>query len=484
MSIMNCKVPSVLLLNVLLLGVIANGQEIVAEKGSFGIDDTHKIVVWHVNDIDSLVSTNNTIAHLKFNHAFGVVDRSTPISYSNSIAISKGKVDYTLFITKLPIVHITTDSTTINDNSKVLGHFTYFNDDRYVQSVMGIRHRGNLSLTFPKKSFDIEFWTDSISKHSKDIKFKDLRLDDDWILDGLYNEPLRLRSFVAAKLWSKIHQPYYRAQEPQAKSGFDMKFVEVFKNQKYYGVYALSESVDRKQLKLKEYRDKIVLGELFKAESYDGAPSFKKAPPYNNLFPHWGGFQMRYPLIDYRAHWNDLAKLTQLVVNGTNKEFASKIDEQLHIANTIDYYLLVNLLRATDNLGKNYFIGRYDKEEPYFFIPWDLDGVFGTIQDGRRIATTDDILSNGLFDRLLKVNSNGYKSKVKSRWKILREAEFSDEALSKRIANLYKKFSTERIFERENLVWPSSITPENHYGYLKNWLNERLTYLDSHFENL
>ena len=58
---------------------------------------------------------------------------------------------------------------------------------------MGIRQRGNLSLRFPKKSYDIEFWNDTISKEKKDLKFEGLRDDDDLILDALYNEPLKVR---------------------------------------------------------------------------------------------------------------------------------------------------------------------------------------------------------------------------------------------------------------------------------------------------
>ncbi|WP_430928740.1 CotH kinase family protein [Polaribacter marinivivus] len=35
-----------------------------------------------------------------------------------------------------------------------------------------MRYRGNLSLSFSKKSFDLEFWNDKISKQSKDVKFE------------------------------------------------------------------------------------------------------------------------------------------------------------------------------------------------------------------------------------------------------------------------------------------------------------------------
>lgn len=468
----------------LLISLKVVGQEIVAEKGSFGIDKAKKMIVWHVSNIDSLRLESKSISQLKFNDSFRIVNSSNSFTYAAPVPLIYEGVKYKLFITKLPLVHINLDASTINENRKIFGHFSYFNVRRYVESAMGIRHRGNLSLTYPKKSFDIEFWTDSISKKSKDLKFKGMRSDDDWILDGLYNEPLRLRSTLATRLWTKMYKPYYLEKEPKAKSGFDVKFVELFKNQNYYGIYALSESVDRKQLQLKEHEDKIILGELFKAESYEGAPAFQKVPEYDNLFPHWGGFQMRYPMIDYRAHWNDLAILSNLVVKGSDEEFMEKIESQIHIGNTIDYYLLVNLFRSTDNLGKNYFLGRYDKAEPYFFVPWDLDGVFGIIQEGKRIPTTNDILSNGLFDRLLKLNPNGYQDKVKLRWKVLRESNFSNQELTKSIAKIYDQFTAEKLYDREQLAWPSNLNNENHYEYLKKWLNDRLLFLDAHFKNL
>ena len=258
----------------------------------------------------------------------------------------------------------------------------------------------------------------------------------------------------------------------------------MFQNQKYHGLHALSESVDRKLLKLKKHEDGFIRGELFKASAYEGAPSFTKAPDYDNLFPHWGGFEMKYPIIEYRTHWNDLAKFVKLVVSGSDEEFKTQIGQRVNIDNVIDYYLFVNLLRATDNLGKNYYLARYDKSEPYFFVPWDLDGVMGIIQDGKRIPTTDDILSNGLFDRLLKVNPQQYTNKLKIRWGDLRSAEFSTENLLKRIDKLYNRLSSERIYEREQLVWPNDRSKEDHYEYLINWLKNRLEFLDRHFKSL
>ena len=476
-----------LTLCVLIFGTTSLAQDIVAEKGSYGIDEINKIIVWHQHNLDSINSGNKNITNIIFKEVFSLSDTTKPLSYSESKTVSNGD-NYTLYITKLPLIHLSVNTSALNSDTKIAGNFSYFNDGVFMESTIGVRYRGNLSLSFAKKSFDLEFWTDSITKEKKDVKFNGMRSDDDWILDGMFNEPLRLRSTIVTNLWSTIHKPYYVEKEPKAKSGFEVKYVEVFKNNQYYGMYQLSESIDRKQLKLKKNVGKTINGELFKANSYDGGPDFTKSPTkYNNLFPHWNGWKTEYPIIDYMSDFENLSQFTSLVVNGTDDAFSKNIEKNVHIDNVIDYYLFINTLRATDNLGKNYYLGKYDKGEPYFFIPWDLDGVLGVIQDGKKERFTTDVLGNGLFNRLLEINPNNYKDKVKARWNVLRASAFSNEALLSRIDNVYNKFTKEKIYEREQLVWKNKLnddTNEAHYNYLKMFLEDRLIFLDAHFKSL
>lgn len=462
------------------LGVKA--QNAKAAKGSFGIDKINKIIVWHQSDID-LQSRVGSTTGFKFNKKYRLSSAVKSLSYNKKYEVNRAGKSFDLYITKLPVIQIDVD-TLLNENTKVLGRYRYYNKGRHVKSGVGIEYRGNLSLTYPKKTYDLEFWSDSIKNKSRDIKFKNLRNDDDWILDGMYNEPLRIRSYVANNLWAAIQTPDSRNQESNGKNGIDLVFVEVFMNRKYLGVFALSESVDRKLLHLEKSRNQVIKGELFKASSYEGGPAFKKAPDYENLFPHWAGFEMIYPILDYKSHWQDLYQLVNLTVNASDQEFSSEIGKKMDLENVVDYFLFVNLLRATDNLGKNYYLARDDENSPYFFIPWDLDGIMGIIQDGKRIATTDDILSNGLFDRLLKVNPDGYREKLKKRWAALRKSEFSEVELLSTIEDLYNSFKMEKVYDREFSVWSSENVLEDDYIYLKSWLEKRLIFLDSYFEDL
>jgi len=476
---------SLLMLLVLLcspLHIKAQSHEFIAKEGSFGIDKTNKIIVWHIGADSSLIG-NNQKTSISFDNTVKIAIGASQLSYSVPLHFLYLDDPYTLYITRFPVINMVVEDQ-LKDNLKIPGRFSYFHKDNYLKSVIGIEYRGNLSLSFPKKSYDLEFWTDSINRETRDVKFKGLLVDDDLILDGLYNEPLRLRSFMATKLWKDIHKPYYLESEPKAESGFDVIYVEVFINQKYEGIYALSESVSRKLLHLKRNEDRKIRGELFKAASYEGAPGFIKAPDYNNVFPHWGGFEMEYPIVDYRSHWENLFKLVDLVVNGDDIEFAKQITKEINIDNAVDYYLFVNLLRATDNLGKNYYLAKYDEGEPYFFVPWDLDGVMGIIQDGKRIATTDDMLNNGLYNRLLKLSRERFRDKLKQRWNTLRKTEFSNDNLFGTIERIYKQMNSEKIYERENIIWPLETDKSDHYEYLKDWLNNRLIFLDQHYEGM
>ena len=455
--------------------------QIIPKPASYEIDETKKIIVWHYTIPHVSSSENSKKIKVTFKNSIDWKTSIDSLSYEKKYKIKYQDKGYTLYITSLPLIKISvTDS--IKDEPKIASTFYYANQDTIFKATAGIEWRGNISLKFPKKTYDLEFWSDSETKKSRDVRFDPLRKDDDWILDGLYNEPLRLRSYISNKLWLELRKSTKENTKQQA--GIDLLFTEVFLNGSYIGLYCLTEQVDRKLLNLKEYADGKVHGELFKAGSYQGAPSFVKAPEYKNLFPHWAGYEMVYPVIDYKSYWNNVYDLTTFVISSEKEEFKASIWSRMDKQNVMDYFIFVNLIRATDNLGKNFYLARRDSSSLYYFVPWDLDGVLGTIQDGKRIPTTDDILSNGLFDRLLKDNPQEFKKDLKNRWKYLRESIFKTSHLENRIASLHQKLKNENIYERELATWPSDKSLEDHYEYMDNWLKKRLIYLDSYFSSL
>lgn len=453
---------------------------------SFVKDDSLKIIVWnskhqafHVAQGGAISFTISEITNKAITFILNKqTDSILPIS---ALKHRSEKGEYTLYETEYPLIHITTNNTIKND-PKVVAQFRYYDLDTTFTETIGIEWRGNISLTFPKKTFDIEFREDTITSTSKDVSFLNLREDDDYVLDALYNEPLRLNAKVAQDLWIATHPLQYQTKEKKAKSGATGNFVELFLNHKYQGIYLLQDQVDRKSLQLKKQKNDSVRGLLYKAGYYAEGSNFEGAPAFNNALPRWAGFEMEYPFEDFTAHWEPLHNAIKIISDADDETFVAQIENHFNIENVIDYYLFVNLTRATDNLGKNYYLARYDDNKPLFFVPWDLDGTFGSVIDGRRMNIVNDILTNGLFERLWKLNPNKYRKKLSDRWQELRSGLYSDENLIKQIENQFKEFYINKLYERETLRWDSSFETST-LDYTLDWLQRRLRFLDSQFIN-
>ena len=390
-------------------------------------------------------------------------------------------VDSTL-LAQIPTISIHTDQEIV-DEPKVPGTFIYTGvDGEIISSNIGIEIRGGFSQTYPKKTYDIEFWNDATGSESIDVKFGSLREDDDWILDAMFNEPLRINSFITHKLWLNLNELYYKDLESNAKSGADVMYVEVSVNDEYQGIYLLSEQIDRSQLKLKRNTDIQIRGELYKGYAWDDAVLFNNPDqtPNNNSLT-WSGYEYRYPseIVD----WTNVEELIQFVANSTDQEFTDDIGNRFDIENLMDYFILLNLARILDNRGKNIYLCRYDNDEPYFFAPWDLDGSWGLLWNGENDSTTKDIMTNNLYDRLILNDVDGFRQKLSDKWQSYRISFISDAALENRINEAHQFLSDNGIYEKEGDAWDYEYS-ETDLDYLFDWLEDRLEFLDDYFEDI
>jgi hypothetical protein len=146
--------------------------------------------------------------------------------------------------------------------------------------------------------------------------------------------------------------------------------------------------------------------------------------------------------------------------------------------------LFLNLIRATDNKGKNIYLAKYKPDEPYYYIPWDLDGCFGTIWNGTNQNITNDILTNGFMNRVIDENPNNTFTNIASTWFDYRDDIFSLNSLSNSITNQYNFFQDNKVYEREFLVYPNYSFDNQSLEYTLNWLENRLEYLDIYFGNI
>ena len=395
------------------------------------------------------------------------------------LIMSMSSIDGILLNAQIPSISIQTEGEII-DEPKVLGTFLYMDlNGEIISSNIGIEIRGGFSQSYPKKTYDIEFWNDATGSETSDVQFGGLRKDDDWILDALYNEPLRLNSFITHKLWLEMNQLYYADQEPKAKSGADVMYVEVTINDEYQGIYLLSEQVDRKQLKLKRNNNTGIRGELYKAFDNDDAVFFNDPDETpDNSSSVWSGYEFKYPT-DF-IDWMNVEELVNYVANSSDLDFSEGIESRFDIKNLMDYFILLNIARILDNRGKNIYLCRYDSDEPYFLTPWDLDGSWGLLWDGSNDTNTQGVLSNNLFDRLIENDVDGFRQKISDRWNSLRTSLLSDEALENRINSTNQFLIANQVYEKETNTWDYEYS-ESNLEYIFDWIEDRLDFLDKYF---
>ena len=257
-----------------------------------------------------------------------------------------------------------------------------------------------------------------------------------------------------------------------------MVYADVFINEEYMGVYALTERMDRKQLGLRKYNGDI-RGVLYKGNG-PGAPTFDTLPSYDNTSDTWDNYEWVYPNeSDTAINWNHLYSFTNFVINASNNVFYSQYAAQFDKDNAIDYYLFINSLMAMDNMGRNLFVARYKKSSTYMYLPWDLDAIWGLDTDGHKTYNTGGLMSNGFFDRLTQdCNDNGFVASAKTRYNALRSNILTTEHIMELVQNQYDELTESGAYEREHEAWPGFTVDDNQLDYMRDWLDNRFSYLD------
>ena len=397
--------------------------------------------------------------------------------YKETIEV-KGEA-YTYYRSEMPLITITTDGPIVNSPA-VHGIISVADaDGNVIEMHAGLKIRGTSSQQYEKKSYRVELWADATGAEMADTTFLGMRSDDDWNLEAMWAQPLRLRDKVANELWMEMYTLPYADLEPDALPGIRMEYADLFINDEYQGIYALTERMDRKQLNLRKYTTEI-RGVLYKGNG-PGAPTFESLPPYDNTSDTWDNYEWVYPNEDEATNnWNHLYSFTNFVMNASDNVFNSQYSAQFDKANAIDYYLFINALMAMDNMGRNIFMARYKKTTTYIYLPWDLDAIWGLDTDGNQTYVTSGLMSNGFYDRLTQdCNVTGFVATAKTRYAVLRNSYLTKEHIMEMVQNQYDELLENGAYDREHEAWPEYTVDAGQLNYMSNWLDDRFNYLDS-----
>lgn len=424
----------------------------------------------------------------------------------------------TLRLTFLPVVEVNvTGCNSYNYTPGTLrvsdGNFMGDNETMHAK----FRWRGATALNYEKKSYAVKL-TDA-NGEDMDASFLGMRDDNNWILDAMAVDHACMRNRVSTDLWNDFASaPYHKEQEPGAIAGTRGKFVEVFLNGSYHGLYCLTEKVDRKQLKLKKYEPAdadhgdIIHGTLYKSSqwSYEvlmGHEQDQRSYPHRSPSPYdnyngsetWCQFEVKYP--DYEDEpidWAPLYNAVNFVATASDDDFDNYVGRYFDRPVVDDYYLFIELMLATDNHGKNMYFFVYDEQDEanadkLGITPWDLDGTWGRRWDGSSSYTGPEqdfdtflwAYEHGnltLFTRLAESSYINWPLVLGRRYATLRKKHFSPAALKQRFTDYRDLFAESGADTREAHRWPSlhaDISAD--VDRICTWIDRRVSFLDEQY---
>jgi hypothetical protein len=447
-----------------------------------GIDSEERLIIYNGavnNPSESSLLLDGEVIN------FEVEDSKIELGDSNKV-YWRGE-EYVFYKTEFPILKIETSG---DGNIGDLYSSSKFNIIENGQSTstgnLGIRVRGGSSQLFPKKSYRLELWEDSEGIINRDVSLLGMRSDDDWLLDGMWNEPMMIRDKSAMELWLNFGRVHYQTEEPNLQLGADRIYCELFIDNSYLGLYYLGERLDRKQLKLDKLSNSSEGGELYKAIGWGGAVGNIDFPPVDNNSVSWANYWLKYPDISEDFDWNDFRDFTFCSSSCTLNEFEENYSDLVDKNNAYDFLIFINLLGAFDNFGNNTFVARKNAESPYFFVSWDFDATLGIGITGydAPFLIDDNFRTHHILTKLLVSDDN--KEEFKLRWSFLRSDILNGDNIKSIYRGNYDKLIRNKIFLRENSISklerdypdPSSII------YLEDAIDQRLDILDQDISSL
>jgi len=445
-------------------------------QNNFGIDTYNRIIIYNGASID--INSDKLVFG---NYVFNIETTDKKLLVGKEYLVKHNEQVFKMFLTELPIILITTNDVNIIDEPKIKGRIKIFeNNNKPYTSFIGVELRGGVSQLYPKKSYSVELWKNENGDTRNKKSLLGMRVDDDWILDGMWNEPNRIRDFTSHDIWLKIGR--VQNSKNNTKIGIDRKYCELFVNGKYKGVYYIGEKIDRKQLDLDKYDNKIE-GELYKGFTWAGAVTYTGINEIDNSLLTWSGYEAKYPNKIGKVNWCYLYDHVNFVLSSSQLDFNNAISSRIDIDNMVDYYIFLNLIYATDNTGKNVYTCKFDNSSLYFFVPWDMDGSFGNDWTGKRSDITDKMLSNGLYNKLL--NYSVFKRKVKSRWTELRVSTLNTNNIKQMFRDNYDYLEKNGVYLRESLVPDITQNYSNiEIDFIESWIDRRVVFLDTYFNDL
>jgi len=412
---------------------------------------------------------------------------------------------------KLPQVYIETNGAAIPDEPKIKAEILIENKgEKNYEGLIGIEIRGQSSQMFPKKQYGFE--TRNSDEDGIDVALLDLPEEEDWILHAPYSDKSLIRNALIYDLSRDIGRYASR-----------LVFVELILNNSFDGLYILMEKlkrdshrIDINKLKTDENEGEDLTGgyivKIDKENDYNEVNSFSSAiAPPNSTSNQQIRFVYDTPKEDeiteqqreYIKSYFESFENALLSENFTDSEngYLKYID----VESFIDFFILNELSNNVDGYRLSTWLVK-DKNKPLSIGPiWDFNLAFGNANycGGEQFDVWAYKFNQRCPDDFWQIpfwwerfmEDAYFRSLLKERWNELRANQFDKSTIFSKMDNYTSLFessgSLNANFKRwpvlGEYVWPNKFvgnTYAQEIEYLKEWISNRLLWLDANINNL
>ena len=414
-------------------------------------------------------------------------------------------------------VEVNTNNGTIVDEPKINAQITFSqNDVVSYDGPIGIEIRGASSQSFPKKSYGFE--TRDANNEDLDVSLLGFPEEEDWILYGPYSDKSLVRNMLIYDLSRDINMYASRT-----------KFVELTIDDSQQGVYVFMEKLKRdgNRIDINKLKDDENFGEdvtggyILKIDKTAGS---NLGDGYNTMNSFTSTFAPPNAIINQKIHFlyeypdaEDITTEQKTYISTYVSEFENVLASNnfsdptvgyqayIDMASFIDFFLLNELSNNVDGYRLSTYMHK-DKNGKLKMGPiWDFNLAFGNADYCSGGETNvwaykfNERCSSDFWQipfwwgRLLE--DPNFVNQLKNRWTNLRGSTFSEASILQKIDAyndaLTKAGAIDTNFSKWNIlgtyIWPNNFvgaTYNEEKNYLKDWVSDRLSWLDSNIDAL
>ena len=323
-----------------------------------------------------------------------------------------------------------------------------------------IHLRGASTLLFEKQGYKIEFTRERDGGAKKiEVSVPGFGAADDLALLPCWHDETKMRDKLNWDMWAQL-------REDGAPFGArKAEYVEVFKDNEYFGVYLLVEPVDIAQELVLAGQDRLTTDSVYRTAALNFARDreYYKHPHRENA-----GYELYYAPAGadtFEKRFAALMPYVELTKTEDDEAFAARALELFDMENMLSYALLMQGCGIADNFFNNMYIWAHPTAEggmEYRLAPWDLDVAWGF--EAHEIGEEfERWLFFPVLDRMLRLDVGGIRQKAYDMWQELRAGVLSMEYIEAKINEYTIELGESGALMRDAERWGNYMTYPDGY---------------------